>query len=81
MSKQTLKLKIGNNLRNLRKQRNLTQEQVAQAIEVTRATIFAIEKGDYNPSLELAFRLANFLEVDINEIFYESEPDYCLSSV
>jgi putative transcriptional regulator len=71
VSKQTPKLKIGNNLRQLRIERQLTQDQVAKAIEVTRATVLSIEKGDYNPSLELAFRLANFLETDINEIFYE----------
>lgn len=75
MSKQSPKLKIGNNLRRLRIANNLTQEQVAEAVEVTRATVLAIEKGDYNPSLELAFRLANFLEADVNEIFFEESTD------
>jgi putative transcriptional regulator len=75
MSKQSQKLKIGNNLRRLRMSRDLTQDEVAKAIEVTRATVLAIEKGDYNPSLELAFRLANFLGADINEIFYEDSMD------
>lgn len=72
MSKNPSKIKIGNNLKALRVERQLTQDQLARAIEVTRATILAIEKGDYNPSLELVFRLANFLETDVNEIFFET---------
>ena len=75
MSKLSQRLRIGNNLRRLRVERQLTQDQVAKAVEVTRATVLAIEKGDYNPSLELAFRLANFLGTDINEIFFEQTYD------
>jgi putative transcriptional regulator len=69
MSKCLPKLKIINRLHVLRAEHRLTQEQLAQEIGVTRATIGAIEGGGYNPSLELAFRIARFFETDINKIF------------
>ncbi len=65
------KLTILNRLQDLRNVRGLTQEQLAQAVDVTRATILAIEKGGYNPSLELAFRLAKFFKIGVQDIFYE----------
>lgn len=65
------KLIIYNRIQELRRIKNLTQQDLADAIDITRATIIALEKGSYNPSLELAFRLANFFKVDIEEIFYE----------
>lgn len=64
-----MKLRIANCVFDLRSKRQLTQEQLATEIEVTRATINAIERGDYNPSLELAFRLSIFFNKDIQEIF------------
>ena len=48
---------------------DLTQEDLAIKVEVTRQTINAIEKGKYNPSLELAFKLAKLFEVKIEDIF------------
>lgn len=63
------KLKIKNTLNVFRAERKVTQEQLAKEIGVTRATIVAIEKGNYNPSLELAFRLAEFFQTDIHSIF------------
>ncbi|MEN6463568.1 MAG: helix-turn-helix transcriptional regulator [Syntrophaceae bacterium] len=62
-------LKIISRLHVLRAERRLTQEQLAREIGVTRATIIAIEGGGYNPSLELAFRIARYFEMDINSIF------------
>lgn len=64
------KLTIKNRIQELRNKENLTQIDLADAIGVTRATIIAIEKGSYNPSLELAFRLAKFFETDIETIFF-----------
>ncbi len=69
MSKGLPRLKIVNRLHVFRAEQRLTQEQLAKEIGVTRATIVAIEGGGYNPSLELAFRLARFFETDINNIF------------
>ena len=57
-----------------RAMRDLTQEDLAKEVGVTRQTVIAIEKGQYNPSLELAFKLARYFEVSIEDIFiYESE--------
>jgi len=61
--------KIVNRLHVMRAERRITQEQLAKEIGVTRATIVAIEGGGYNPSLELAFRLARFFKTDIHSIF------------
>ncbi len=66
-SKQTLL----NRIPELRNARGLTQQELADAIDVTRATVVALEKGSYNPSLELAFRLARFFKAGIEDIFYE----------
>ncbi|WP_134217292.1 helix-turn-helix transcriptional regulator [Pelotomaculum sp. FP] len=50
---------------------DLTQEELANKLGVTRATINAIEKGRYDPSLRLAFKIARFFEVTIETIFIE----------
>lgn len=64
------KLSISNRIQELRNKKNLTQQDLADAVGVTRATIIAIEKGSYNPSLALAFRLAIFFKTDIETIFF-----------
>jgi putative transcriptional regulator len=61
---------IKNKINILRTEKQMTQQALADAVAVTRATINAMERGAYNPSLELAFRLAQFFEVDIQEIFF-----------
>jgi len=54
---------------------DLTQEQLANKLGVTRQTIIAIEKDKYNPSLDLAFKMARIFDVKIEEIFvYEEQP-------
>ena len=53
---------------------DLTQDQLASRVDVTRQTILAIEKGKYDPSLELAYKIARFFKVSIEEIFtYEEQ--------
>jgi len=69
MTKQMMQLKLVNRLPVFRAETKLTQEQLAKAIGVTRATIVAIEGSGYNPSLELAFRIARYFKTDINDIF------------
>jgi putative transcriptional regulator len=69
MSKTNTQLKIVNRLHIFRAERRMTQEQLANEVGVTRATIVAIEGGNYNPSLELAFRIARYFKVDINLVF------------
>lgn len=73
MSKSSPQLKILNRLNVLRAERRMTQEQLAKEIGVTRATIVAIEGGGYNPSLELAFRIARYFRADLNAIFSVEE--------
>jgi putative transcriptional regulator len=65
------KLVINNRIQEMRSEKGLTQQDLADAVDVTRATILALEKGSYNPSLELAFRLAKFFKTGIEDIFYE----------
>lgn len=73
MPKSTPQLTITNRLNVFRAQERITQEQLANAVGVTRATIVAIERGNYNPSLELAFRIARHFKADINSIFSVEE--------
>lgn len=61
---------IKNKINALRTEKHMTQQALADAVGVTRATINAMERGAYNPSLELAFRLSRFFEVDIHTIFF-----------
>lgn len=65
------KLAIHNSIPELRNKMGWTQQELADAIEVTRGTIIALEKGSYNPSLELAFRLAKIFKTGIENIFFE----------
>ncbi|MGS0765185.1 helix-turn-helix transcriptional regulator [Syntrophomonas curvata] len=58
-----------NRVEQLRKERRLNQEEFAKAIRVSRQTVSSIENGKYNPSLELAFIIADFFEKPIEEIF------------
>lgn len=63
------KLNLVNQIHVLRAEKKITQQELAEAIGVTRATVNALEKGHYNPSLELAFRLSLFFEKNIHDIF------------
>ena len=74
------KLSIGkegrmkNRLEDLRKQRGIKQEDLANALEVSRQTIGSLENGRYNPSIQLAFKIARYFDMSIEEIFiYEEE--------
>jgi putative transcriptional regulator len=62
-----------NKLKVYRAMHDLTQEELANKLGVTRATINAIEKGRYDPSLKLAFKIARFFEVTIETIFTPTE--------
>ena len=60
---------IENNIQKMRATKGLTQQELADTVGVTRATILALERGDYNPSLELAFRLSNFFKIPVEQLF------------
>jgi len=62
-----------NHLEELRKQRGIRQEDLAQALGVSRQTVISLEKGKYNPSLALAFKLARYFNLSIEDIFDDSD--------
>lgn len=63
-----------NRLEEIRKRRGIKQEELAAALEVSRQTIGSLENGRYNPSIMLAFKIARFFAMSIEEIFiYEEE--------
>ncbi len=63
-----------NRLEELRKARGIRQEELAAALEVSRQTIGSLENGRYNPSILLAFKLARYFGLQIEDIFiYEEE--------
>lgn len=62
-----------NRLEELRKQRGVRQEDLAQTLGVSRQTVISLEKGKYNPSLALAFKLARYFALPIEEIFDDSD--------
>lgn len=62
-----------NRLEELRKQRGIRQEELAAALEVSRQTIGSLENGRYNPSILLAFKIARYFELRIEDIFIYEE--------
>lgn len=67
-------LMVENKLKVYRAMKDLTQEELADKVGVTRQTIIAIENNKYLPSLELAFKIADFFDVGLEEIFiYQGE--------
>ena len=58
-----------NHVEELRKAKGLNQEEFAKTLKVSRQTISSIENGKYNPSLDLAFEIADFFGKSIEEIF------------
>lgn len=60
---------ISNHVHELRNKAGITQEELAEAIGVTRQTIIAIEKGNYTPSVLLALKIAKFFKKSLEEIF------------
>lgn len=63
-----------NRLEELRKQAGMTQEELAEALEVSRQTVGSLENGRYNPSILLAFKIARLFHTTIEEVFlYEEE--------
>ena len=65
---------MNNKLEEIRKKANMTQEELAERLEVSRQTIGSLESGRYNPSIVLAFKIAKLFGLAIEEIFiYEEE--------
>ncbi len=62
-----------NNLEKIRKERGISQEQLANELEVSRQTVSSLENGKYNPSILLAFKMAKYFNVSIEDIFIYEE--------
>ena len=59
-----------NNIKELRKDRKLRQEDLAEKLGVTRQTVIAIENDKYDPTLELAMKISAFFRFSVNDIFH-----------
>jgi transcriptional regulator len=66
---------VKNRLEEIRKAKGITQEELANALEVSRQTVGSLENGRYNPSIILAFKIARFFEVSIEEVFIFEEDE------
>jgi putative transcriptional regulator len=66
--------RISNTIRELRSAQNLTQQDLADRIGVTRQTVIAIEGDKYSPSLETAFRIAHVFGVPLDQVFHYNPP-------
>lgn len=62
-----------NRLEEIRNERGIKQEELAAALEVSRQTIGSLENGRYNPSITLAFKLARYFNMSIEDIFIYEE--------
>lgn len=66
---------VKNRLEEIRKQHGIKQEELAAALEVSRQTIGSLENGRYNPSILLAFKIARYFGMQIEDIFIYEEGD------
>ncbi|WP_425499499.1 helix-turn-helix transcriptional regulator [Alkalicoccobacillus gibsonii] len=64
---------IKNNIRELRKQKNLSQKGLSESLNVSRQTVISIENGKYDPSLKLSMRIAQFFDRKVEDIFVLEE--------
>lgn len=71
-----MKEKINNQLKSFRQDMKITQEEIGKAVGVSRQSVIAIERGKYVPSLPLAFKLAKFFQVKIEDLFQLEEENY-----
>jgi Predicted transcriptional regulators len=64
---------VKNRLEEIRKQQGIRQEDLAETLEVSRQTISSLESGRYNPSILLAFKIAKYFNMRIEDIFIYEE--------
>ncbi|MGX6969535.1 helix-turn-helix transcriptional regulator [Vagococcus bubulae] len=64
-----------NNLANIRKEKKMTQQDLASVLDISRQTIISLEKGKYNPSIILALKIGNFFNIPVEDIFLLEEDD------
>lgn len=68
---------LKNRLEEIRKKHGMKQEELADALEVSRQTIGSLENGRYNPSILLAFKIARYFNLKIEDIFIYEEDNLC----
>ena len=68
---QNKRIKMKNRMKEFRAIHDITQEELANKLNVSRQTILAIEKNKYDPSLKLALKIAKFFEVPVEELFID----------
>ncbi len=66
-------IQLKNRLEEIRNERGINQEDLAKALSVSRQTISSLENGRYNPSILLAFKIAKYFSMDIEDIFIYEE--------
>jgi putative transcriptional regulator len=66
-------IQLKNRLEQIRNERGINQEDLAKALSVSRQTISSLENGRYNPSILLAFKIAKYFSMDIEDIFIYEE--------
>ena len=64
---------MNNRIKELRKEHKITQDELAGAVGVTRQTIISLENGKYNASLQLAYRIARYFDLHIEDVFVFEE--------
>ena len=64
-----------NKIENIRKEQGILQDEMAKALGVSRQTISSLENGRYNPSIMLAYKIARFFDMTIEEVFIFDEVD------
>ena len=64
---------MNNRIKELRKQKKITQDELAKAVEVTRQTIISLENGKYNASLQQAYKISRYFGTNIEDVFIFEE--------
>ncbi len=67
-----------NRVKELRKENKMTQQQLADTLGITARTVISLEKGDYNPSVLLAYKISEVFNVYIEDVFLFDESDFSL---
>ena len=66
---------LNNRLKEIRTEKDLTQEALALAVDVTRQTVIAVEKGRFRPSVELALKMVRVLDTPLEHLFWLEEDE------
>lgn len=70
-----MEVKLKNRIETIRKEKGIRQEEFAKAMGVSRQTISSLENGRYNPSILLAYKIAKYFELTIEEVFLFEEEE------